>query len=286
MSDLASRLDRYDHWYHTIELPGGITTPGLYDMPRILPRIEMPESLRGKRCLDVGTGDGFWAFEMEKRGASEVVATDVGGWDFLDWPPGASSIPVGGASQRSPRFDLAHEALGSRVEWVAVSVYDLSPKLLGSFDLVVVGSMLLHLRDPVRALAAVRTLVRGELLVNDVVSLPLTVLRPRWPAARLVGVDHPTWWIPNAAGLRRLVEAAGFRVLAAGRPYFLRFGRGRTTADAPPLTPLTRSPLHRLPLQILRNATDRLGVPHAWLRASPRPGLSAEPVPAYLTARP
>lgn len=277
LGDLSSRLAEHDHWYHTIELPGGNTTPGLYDMPRILPRVGMPDSLEGKRCLDVGTGDGFWAFEMERRGASEVVATDVEGWHLLDWPPAPGSRPRTNTGQISPRFALAHEALASRVEWVPISVYDTRPELLGTFDLVFVGSMLLHLRDPVRALAAVRTVVRGELLLNEVVSLPLTMLRPRRPAARLVGIEAPTWWIPNVAGLRRLVEAAGFRILDAGKPYYLRFGKGRLTAPEQTLTPITTRPLYRLPLSVLQNARDRLGIPHAWLRAAPRADLLTEP---------
>ena len=33
--------------------------------------------VRGKRCLDVGTYDGFLAFELERRGAASVVATDI-----------------------------------------------------------------------------------------------------------------------------------------------------------------------------------------------------------------
>ncbi len=38
------------------------------------------------RVLDVGTWDGFWAFEMERRGA-DVVALDVEHESEYDWPP-------------------------------------------------------------------------------------------------------------------------------------------------------------------------------------------------------
>src|ERR1051326_1597538 len=56
-------------WYHTLELPGGVVTPGMFDTRPAATKIGMPPSLAGKRCLDVGTSDGFWAFEMERRGA-------------------------------------------------------------------------------------------------------------------------------------------------------------------------------------------------------------------------
>ena len=63
-------------WYHSIALPGGIVTPGLYDLRPALEHSLLPRSLAGLRCLDVGTHDGFWAYEMERRGA-EVTAIDV-----------------------------------------------------------------------------------------------------------------------------------------------------------------------------------------------------------------
>ena len=40
-------------------------------------RFGLPASLAGKTALDVGTADGFWAFEMERRGAARVVAIDL-----------------------------------------------------------------------------------------------------------------------------------------------------------------------------------------------------------------
>ena len=65
--------------------------PGPWPHPRLLRhprRAESPsrERLDGKRCLDVGTYDGFWAFEIEQRGAKEVVAVDVLDPRRWDWP--------------------------------------------------------------------------------------------------------------------------------------------------------------------------------------------------------
>ena len=72
-------------WYHTIDLPDGTATPGWFDT-RVSPgEVDWPRSLRGGRALDVGTFDGFWAFELERRGAAEVIALDVDDPDQLDW---------------------------------------------------------------------------------------------------------------------------------------------------------------------------------------------------------
>ena len=252
-------------WYHTIELPGGVVTPGRWDARSLLSRVPLPASLAGQRCLDVGSWDGFWAFEMERRGADEVVALDISDPAAWDWP----ASPQSGTMERwrhagsdAPGFAIARAALGSSVEHVQRSVYDVSPALIGSFDFIYIGSLLIHLRDPVRALNALRGVARGRLLSVDVLSLTLTALRPFRPAAELAGVDEPHWWTPNLAAHKRLLTSAGFRVLQSGGPCFLRRGIG--AAGARSLHP--RAQLHRW-----------VGLPHAWALAKPDQGTEASP---------
>src|SRR6266542_4227201 len=73
-------------WYHTLELAPGLVTPGWFDLRPIVQLMPWPD-VRGKRCLDVGTYDGFLAFEMERRGAAEVLAVDIDDHSKWDWPP-------------------------------------------------------------------------------------------------------------------------------------------------------------------------------------------------------
>src|SRR5204862_1242817 len=54
--DLAE-LVRRQIWYHTIDLPGGVTTPGYYDHRTLVPHYGLPDRLNGKRVLDVGAWD-------------------------------------------------------------------------------------------------------------------------------------------------------------------------------------------------------------------------------------
>ncbi len=270
LQSLETELAKHDLWYHTMELPGGYRTPGVFDMRRALDRVPLAASLAGQRCLDVGTADGFWAFEMEQRGAAEVVGFDVDEWGELDWPPAEPPGPTHLGRPVSTRFHLAREALGSQVEWTGGSVYDLSRERYGSFDVVFVGSMLLHLRDPVRALAAVRSVTSGELVVNEAVADALVPLGSRYPAAKLVGRGGPVWWVANPAGLARMAEAAGFEVVKVGRPYYLRYGPGRAVSSGHALTPISLRPLRGLPLSLARNVRDRLGVLHVSLSARPR----------------
>lgn len=264
-------------WYHTIELPGGVVTPGEYDLRPVLRRLPLPASLAGQRCLDVGTHDGFWAFEMERRGAGEVVAIDVADPDELDWPCPRPALDQATREQlhaRQEAFHLAHRALGSKVEHRTISVYDLTPEAVGRFDLAVMGTLLLHLRDPAGALMSVAKVLRGSLLVNDVVSLSLSALRPRTPAAKLLEVDQaPFWWLVNVAGLHRLLRSAGYEVEGSGGPYLVPNGRG-LRLPAPSLRRQYGSSL-------LRQLSLRLGAPHAWVLGRPiaGPGRSAPRAP-------
>jgi tRNA (mo5U34)-methyltransferase len=246
-------------WYHTLELPGGIVTPGRWDTRKAVGKVPFPASLDGKRCLDVGTWDGFWAFEMERRGAEEVVAIDLDDVDQWDWPANAPPRLVQHfreGKNENAAFYVAHRALDSQVERLGLSVYDLSEEAVGRFDFVFIGTLLLHLRDPVRALTAIRSVLSGQLLVADQISLTLSALQPVRPTAHLDGDGHPHWWTPNMAGLKRIVRAAGFEIERSGGPYFLPTGPGAT-----------KRRLH-LRTQVL----GRLGLPHAWVLARPSSG--------------
>jgi hypothetical protein len=78
-ADLAAKV-RSVYWYHSIDLPidgGVVRTPGEYDHSSYLTKYGFPESLAGKRVLDIGAADGYFSFEFERRGAAEVVAGDL-----------------------------------------------------------------------------------------------------------------------------------------------------------------------------------------------------------------
>jgi tRNA (mo5U34)-methyltransferase len=227
-ADLAGEIAGQT-WYHTIEVAPGVVTPGYFDTRAAARELPMPASLAGARCLDIGTYDGFWAFEMERRGAAEVVAVDVldpGRWDWPGDTEAATRAEMGERKRGSRGFELAHAALGSRVERRDLSVYELAANELGEFDFVYCGSLLLHLRDPVGALMRIHDVCRGALLLEDVIDLGLTLRFPRRPVAGLDGRGRPWWWRANVAGLRRMAEAAGFTLTAGPSRFYMPFGAG------------------------------------------------------------
>jgi tRNA (mo5U34)-methyltransferase len=227
----AAMREAHEHpWYHTIDLPDGSSTPGVFDTRAVAGLVHWPAGLRGGRCLDVGTCDGFWAFEMERRGAAEVTAIDVDDPEQLDWSWETRRDPEATRdwrARRGRRLDIARRALGSRVKRVACSVYDLDPSVHGRFDVVFCGTLLVHLRDPVRALERMREVCAGELVLVECVDALLDVIARRVPCARL-GPAPEQWWRLNRAGLLGMVRLAGFDVLWASPRFYTPFGAGVT----------------------------------------------------------
>src|SRR5437763_15351542 len=112
---LSEAVGRH-RWYHTLDLGQGVVTPGMFDHRPIVGRYPLPTDLSGKRCLDVATMDGFWAFEMERRGAAAVTALDLADPAELDWPAALRDSHERTLDEtKAERFALAREALGSRV---------------------------------------------------------------------------------------------------------------------------------------------------------------------------
>ena len=205
--DLLNRA-REQGWYHSLELAPGVVTEGMFDLRPYVPRYGLPERMDGMRALDVGTWDGFWAFEMERRGA-EVVALDLDDERALDWPPRRrpATFPD---HRRGDGFRLAKEIFGSSVERVDLSIYEATPEALGTFDLVFCGSVLLHLRDQLLALERIARLCRGTFVsaeeydrLSQLVPFPVSRFRADRPRAVV-------YWLPAAKTWRRMLWSAGF----------------------------------------------------------------------------
>jgi tRNA (mo5U34)-methyltransferase len=269
LNDLAAEVERLGPWYHTFDLPGGVQTPGFYDLRPVAEKVPVPESLAGKRCLDAASCEGFWSFELARRGASEVVSLDLPDTTEEDWqglsPEEERKRHTGVANEH---FAFVRDQLPpANIERVDMNIYDAAPENIGTFDYVFLGNILIHLADPARALRALRSVMRpgSELLSLEATSFVLTVLSPRLPLGQLWDYDdQPRWWTPNMAGHRRLLHAAGFEVVKQGGPIFQPFGRG----------------IRAWPERVPRGAREllfwltvrRFGPASSWVRARPLPG--------------
>jgi len=215
---LGAEVKRYP-WYHTLDLGGGVVTVGMFDHRPVIDKYLMPPNLSGMRCLDVGTMDGFWAFEMERRGADEVIALDLDDPERLDWPASLRQVTEKSLDEtKERRFSLVKEALNSKVDRVLRSVYELDTDL-GLFDLIFCGDLLVHFKDPITAVEQIRTVCRGSAIIcNPIVRLRFGRNRP---LAVFDGIDEFQWWVLSEAAMARMIRAAGFPRLEVGPSFEL-----------------------------------------------------------------
>lgn len=237
--DVATAVREHGNWYHTLELPGGVLTPGWFDLRSTLEAMPWPD-VRGLRCLDVGPYDGQIAFELERRGAAEVVAVDIGDAAEWDWPVrlrerGPETLRRMGAGDPGGGFKIARRALGSRVERLEINVYDLTRERLGGFDVVTCGSLMLHLRSPVMALEAIRGVCDGVLMSAEEIDPGLTLRHRRRAVMSFRAGERCQWWIPNHAAYRALLISAGYEIETLTRPYAISLGPGHPERDRRPL---------------------------------------------------
>jgi len=88
----------------------------------------------------------------------------------------------------------------------------------------------------------------------DQIDLRLSLLSPRRPLVRLDAQSRLMhWWVPNAAGHRRMLRSAGFAIERATGPHAVRYGRSHAGHGARPSNPFKaarelvagRGPLHQ-----------------------------------------
>jgi tRNA (mo5U34)-methyltransferase len=194
---MARLIDRFDAlgWYHSIELPDGSIIPGIHPVEELRARIgryPIPQDLRGKRVLDIGAWDGWFSFEMERRGAT-VVAVD---------------------SARQETFFEAKRLLNSKVEYIVEDICHLSPRDIGYFDIVLFFGVLYHLKHPLLALERVCALTTDFACIESVIiddppqpdAIPLLEF---YETTELAG-QFDNWCGPNTQCLLAFLRTAGF----------------------------------------------------------------------------
>jgi tRNA (mo5U34)-methyltransferase len=201
---LKAQVEAESGWFHKIRLREDVVTPGWSDPEtEKLPWFGLPEDMAGMRVLDIGCAEGFFSFEAERRGAAQVVAID-------------SSPHV------IQKFNLCRAALDSRASVYLCNIYDLNPKMFGTFDLVLFYGVLYHLRHPLLALERILNVCTGTLLLQtavhehpDLSDTPMARFHPHGIQSGPDPEHHPifdptVFWMPNRACVRAMVDSAGF----------------------------------------------------------------------------
>ena len=200
-------------WHQRWEVFENVFTPGRNPISMLLDNVQLPADLTGKRVLDIGAWDGAASFECERRGAKEVVALSL-------------------ENPETTGFNRLKTVLGSNVQYVMGSVYNLLQHVSGKFDIVLFLGVIYHNRYPLLAADQIRLVTRGELFVESFVidnsfipqgksmaekgSLsaisPVLVETPLWQFFENdeLGGDSTNWFGPNITAVLRGFHSAGF----------------------------------------------------------------------------
>lgn len=190
-------------FYQSVELPGVGLIEGAWDHRGTVDEFLGHTDFTGKTVLDVGPGNGFFSFEMEKRGG-RVTAVDLGEtspWDVVPHPYAAEGELVRHMRHNVRKvenaFWYAHRTLGSKVALVYGSVYDV-PNLVQETDIALMSNVLQHFRDPFLAIQRIAKVTTQTLLITETLwhedptflDTPSMLLIPR---ASTPEVSH-SWW--------------------------------------------------------------------------------------------
>lgn len=207
-------------WFHAFEVAPGIVTPGHIPVNgrEHLDSLKIARDLAGKTALDVGTWDGYVAFELAARGA-RTTALDI-------------------QDPSRTGFNTAREILGADVEYVQAGVYDLPAAVQGrTFDIVMFLAVMNAIKNPIGGFEAVASVMHeGSLLYFEGESFHLYAedMNGRGSKHPLVegfaqmevpvALCYPgqykhgsNWFIPNLACIKVWLQIAGLEVVEIHR---------------------------------------------------------------------
>jgi len=197
------------YWHQGWEVfPGtGMRTPGRSPVEVALDLTGVPSDLAGARVLDIGAWNGCTSFECERRGASEVISLSL-------------ESPDSGFNQ------LKALLKSTNCSFVNGTIYNLDPRELGKFDIVLCFGVIYHLRYPTLGIDNLRRIARGSLHLethlldncfrhanNEIGTLADddASLLQFYAGSELYG-DASNWFSPSMSALGGMLSSAGFVV--------------------------------------------------------------------------
>lgn len=186
-------------WWHVITFPDGTVTPGRCDYreDENSRRFQLPADMRGLKVLDLGTFDGYWAIEAQKRGAT-VTAADR-------WSPMLETAKSALDAYNIPYVWLGDLDNGHKAHWLA-----------SQYDVVLFYGILYHLKNPFEGLRNAASFLKpgGRLFLESAVNqgklqgiktdIPLL-----WVIDEVHHGDDTNYHMPNEAAIIQLAKMAG-----------------------------------------------------------------------------
>jgi tRNA (mo5U34)-methyltransferase len=150
------------------------------------------ESLPGRRVLDVGCGNGYYALRMAEAGASAVLGIDPTLLYVMQF-----------LAVTSNRIDLPVAVLPLRLQEL--------PDACRAFDTTFSMGVLYHQRSPIEHLRQLRSTLRhGGQLVLETIFIPGEESFASTPADRYARMKN-VWLLPTLAELATWLQRTGYR---------------------------------------------------------------------------
>lgn len=220
---LLDQLSRFGPWMYRFRLTDEVSTPlhaeWLAEVHETRSRMIFPyldAALAGRwgqvTCLDAACNEGYFAFEICRRGAARVLGFDA-------------------RPELVEKANFIKEFHGwSNVRFLVDDIANLSPVRYGTFDLTLCLGLLYHLENPMDALRRIRAVTKGLCVIDtQVLRYDSTVMACQGckenvfetrsvigileekdyevnPCASVTGLG----FVPNRAALFTMLRYAGF----------------------------------------------------------------------------
>tara|TARA_B110000438_G_C15760706_1_gene627141 strand:- start:134 stop:907 length:774 start_codon:yes stop_codon:yes gene_type:complete len=229
------------YFYHTMELPDFGVVYGEWDLRKNLNKYLGNVDFSNNSVLDVGCANGFISFQIEKQ-SSRVLAYDLSPeqeWDIVPY----HNINLEQHIQERKKhiekinngFWLAHKAFSSDVKMIYGSIYNINSEI-GQFDIGILGSILLHLRDPFLALQEVSKHIKKKIIITDIVRKyrgKLPALIELFPSINIMRFlphisnnnQHDTWWELSPKLVSNFIKILGFENIQVTHHYQIYKGK-------------------------------------------------------------
>lgn len=224
------------NWVQKLEFPDGTVTPGVWE--NLLQ--DVPLDFKKKRVLDIGCLNGQYTFYAEKHGAKEVVSIDL-----IEDTKNKNSYPQ--TAYTNEGYLYAHNIFKSKAKYVfPYSIYDVTAKDFGQFDIVLFLGVIYHLAHPLVALERINGVLKkdGIMVLESEISKSVTRFYNKLhlkhsstvlskevsakttaknKALQIIGKlsedtnevfnnDPSVFWVPSKKDLIKFIDFAGFAI--------------------------------------------------------------------------
>lgn len=207
-------------FYHTMDLPIIGEVKGEWDLRKNIDTYLGNAEFIGKTCLDVGTASGFLSFEMEKRGGivTSFDADDACRYSMLPFRNSLYNTDHNLWSQQTNEwltrlhnsYWYAHRLLNKNAKVFYGDIYNI-PLELGYFDIVMVGQVMIHLRDPILALISISKLCKDILILAEGM-IDSDDTYAKFDARADAGGPEWLWWKYTRGMWKEILAILGFEI--------------------------------------------------------------------------